>query len=617
MSKRKICILTVVLLMVILRIIYFIQIKDYPGFSIFLFPDDQEYYDRMAREFSSGSYLLSEVNITRGPGYIYFLGLIYKFTANSALVARIIQFGLGVITGLMVIQCGTLMFGGVVGILAGFLYSLYLPIIAYEAALLMMPLIAFLVTAGLWLFFCARRNRNLWLFALSGICFGWAFLCRPNSLILPFVLAVSLLIRKKHRICGVLFLTGTMSLYSALIVRNIVAGGDPLNITTQGEIVLLSGHWHDSDGIGWYRTPNEPQIIQRAGGSFFRFLSILWSDISSNIPRWATKQAVKTYAFFLGYEFPQFIDVQFLREVVPLLRLRGIPFGVLSPLALIGVALMLAARKSTERLFVVYFVSACASVIIFYIIARFRQPFIPLFCIAGGYCIARTAECLKLRYVKRIIIIVAVFALLVMALNSKALTRKYRMSFAYNQLLNRGNLYLAQGDLDKAEIAIKRSLRFDPASKMAAFLLGVIEFQRGKYNEALAHLTDAWMMGYETDQLYKHLAMAYHHTGELKKAVGFYKKSLEVNANQFDVWNNLATAYMQIGTVEEAVEIWQKNVRDYPDKFNAYYNLACYYANNQEYKRAHSLMREAERLKPGDELIHEKLRMLEKALKEQ
>jgi type IV pilus assembly protein PilF len=56
--------------------------------------------------------------------------------------------------------------------------------------------------------------------------------------------------------------------------------------------------------------------------------------------------------------------------------------------------------------------------------------------------------------------------------------------------LNLGACYVKLGDLDRAEEAIRKTLRLSPANPQALFQLATISYKRGNYDAAKKHLTD-------------------------------------------------------------------------------------------------------------------------------
>jgi len=93
----------IVILAVIVRLVYFFQIKDH-----FLFKQpilDAKYYHTWALEISHGDWLGKSRGVfMMSPGYSYFLAVIYRiFGAHIPLVV-FLQFLSGILTGVLVLK---------------------------------------------------------------------------------------------------------------------------------------------------------------------------------------------------------------------------------------------------------------------------------------------------------------------------------------------------------------------------------------------------------------------------------------------------------------------------------------------------------------------------------
>lgn len=606
--------ITLLLLLIGLRVVYFVDVKAYPGFSKFIFPDDQEYYDRMARSVASGNLLTEEKDIMRGPGYIYFAGLIYALTDNSNVAVCVVQFLFGIVTGVMIYLIGRFIMNAWTGLVAGFLYCLYFPVLLYEGAFLMTSLLTFLMTLGLYLFIKAQTSHRRWFYFFSGLSYGGAVLCRPNMLLLPFVVVVYMLIRKCSFREVVLFLSGVVCLYPFLVLRNYFAGGELLSITTQGKIVLLAGHWHSTDGIGWSRLPYEEELLKNAP-SLFDFFGVLIANIREHFFHWIYIQCNKLYAYFYGYEFPQFIDFYLMREVIPLFRMPHVYFGLLSSLALTGICIIAVSKMRRKVFLLMYFLASTSSVVAFYIISRFRQPFIPLFCVAGGIAIVTMVRLVQERKWKNFVLTAVLCAALMWGVNVDGYWQKYHNDFQSIQLQNRANLYISTGKLDLARRDLLRALNMRPSLNSAQYYLGVISFFEQNFEQALGHLEQAWAMGYRNDHIAYLLGLCKQRSGDFDNAVELYIMALEYNPNNIDVLRNLAGIYVKQNNMQEALKIWQYCIETFPDSFYAYYNLSCYYANRGRFEQAYPLMLKARNLNPGHKELRQKLDVIEKKMR--
>lgn len=448
-----------VLLMIGLRCGYFLQVRDYPGFSTFLPPGDQAYYHQTAQQIAAGNLLAESGNLTRGPGYSYFLGIIYRLFPGQALAAIIIQWGLGVLTGLLVFLLARRLFSKTVALTASLLYALYLPALCYEGALLMAALLTLLLTAGLYCLIRGVQDGSGRFLALSGFCFGWAVLCRPNNLILIAFGLLLLFFRSKDRRDLVWFAAPAAGLYGLLMIRNYLAGGGLFSITSQGRRVLMNSHFHQADGIGWQWSESWAEILAGIPEGWGNFMTFLAGDIAGHFTSWLSLNFSKLYAFFFNYEFSQFIDVYAQQEIISLLRLPSVSIGILSPLALTGLILLILDRRRPWHLpLAMYFLAGIFSVVIFYILSRFRLPLVPLFGVIGGYALWRLPETLlKLKTPGKIALATALLVL-AWGVNAEFTRQAYSEKFMPSAIYNRGIYYAARQDYELAARDFQRVL---------------------------------------------------------------------------------------------------------------------------------------------------------------
>ena len=90
----------------------------------------------------------------------------------------------------------------------------------------------------------------------------------------------------------------------------------------------------------------------------------------------------KIMLFLNGYEIPSNIDFYFFRDIAWPLKMAFVPFGLLMPLGLLGMALSAGAWRK-HLLYYLFFLTYSASLIIFFILARYRIPIAPVLIIYG------------------------------------------------------------------------------------------------------------------------------------------------------------------------------------------------------------------------------------------
>src|SRR5262245_48748837 len=171
------------------RLLYLLQYRSSPFYD-FLHLDPLYYHDWAVR-IASGDWLGREV-FEQSPLYPYLLAIYFMIFGKGLLLLHLIQFAIGSTTAVLTYLLGSRIFGRASGLAAGIAAALYAPFVFYEGQVMKEFLTPFFSAAMLLLYHAAltaRVSRNpSWrapaLFALSGLCIGFAALVRDNFLLL-------------------------------------------------------------------------------------------------------------------------------------------------------------------------------------------------------------------------------------------------------------------------------------------------------------------------------------------------------------------------------------------------------------------------------------------------
>lgn len=91
-------------------------------------------------------------------------------------------------------------------------------------------------------------------------------------------------------------------------------------------------------------------------------------------------------------------------------------------------------------------------------------------------------------------------------------------------LNNLANLYRMKGFVSKAIELYERALKISPSFKDAKLNLAVAFLEIGRYGEAMMILENLKDSGYESDELYLALAIAYERSKRMSDFIAAYKK---------------------------------------------------------------------------------------------
>jgi len=537
------------------RLTYLNQIKSIPTFNYPVM--DEKYHVQLAQKINSNEGLSKEP-FYRAPLYPYVLATFYKLTKSSLYWPRFIQVLLSSFLPLLIFVFGLRLFNRTIAFWAAAIAAFYPTFLYYDASLLITSLMVLLTVLLTWQLYRCQRSLKLIDFIIAGVLLGLTGLARPNILLLGPALLVwiwfvikPLIGLRKALARYVLIGLASLVVILPVTVRNYVTSGDLVFIAWQGGFNFFLGN--NRDATGWSATAlgidqtwegGYRQAIAIAEHSVGRHLKRsevsdfwyqqAWREIKSSPAAFLKLQIRKVRLFLNGYEIPNNQDLYLARQFAPLLRplmfnkALYFPFGILAPLALIGLVISL---PNWRKYLLIYMVllSYLASLLLFFVCARYRQPLIPFLILFAVYAVVRLKEFVKRKDGKNIALFIAVLALLVVESNHDMLGLDSKRTQAENFLLF-GNAYLEQNNALKAE---------------------------QKFREAIA--VDSTFA-----QAYNNLGLFYARRGQLFQASGYFRKAIELDPMTVETYFNLATTYLDRSDVESAISILERARQIHP-----------------------------------------------------
>jgi tetratricopeptide (TPR) repeat protein len=571
-DREKLWILAIFVLALVLRTIYLLQIKANPHF--FSPTMDPLYHDVWAQNIAGGNWIGSKV-FFRAPFYAYFLAIVYKIFGHSYIIPRVLQHLIGSFSCVLVYFLARKLFNRRVAIVSGFIAATYGMFMYFEGELL---LDSFLILFDLLLILFllkARENPKFSTWFLCGIILGFSAITRPNVLVfVPIVwLWIFVVFRKKKTLKVIFtysasFLLGSILIISPVTLRNIIAGGDTVMIASQGGINFYIGNNENADGVSaiFYKEDWQyrdfQQMAERETGK-----SLKPSDISNfyyrkgvdfylKNPSSAFRLLVKKlYLFWNRFEISNNQNIYFFSRYSSLIRILPLGFWLVGPLGLAGMILSMLALKRSRKVHsgkiadrrkrillpILFTLSYMASVVMFFVTARFRLPVIPLLIIFSGFSLEWFFERLREKEVSLVRMFLLILVPFVLLTNSNAYhLRVGDFSQAHFSL---GNVYLKEGKLDLALKEFNSVLALNPRYNRAHLNRGMVFFRRG----------------------------------DLDQAEKEFLAELELNPNEAKAYNNLSAIYQQQRLHQKAEEMATKAIRLGGYSANAYMNLAMSY----------------------------------------
>ena len=568
------------------RLAHLVQVQSMPTFN---FPVmDEKYHVELSARINSDDGYGAEP-FYRAPLYPYVFAFLHRITGWSLFWPRLIQVVLGSLLPVLIFLFGRKLFGNPVALSAGAVAVVYPTFLYYDVSLLITSLMILLTLLLVWQLYRCQERAGPVNFLVAGVMLGLAGLARPNILVLGPVLIVWiwLIIRPltglRKAITGyVLIGLAAFVVILPVTIRNYAQGNDRVFIAWQGGFNfylgnnrLASGWSATVPGIdftweGGYR--EAIAIAEQTTGKRLKpsEVSSFWydrafEDIGRDPGAFVALMVKKLRLFFNGYEIPNNQDMYFVRNfswVLKILMFAGpvfFPFGIIAPLALLGIAFSLGQWRKYLLLYLVL-AAYVVTLLLFFVCARFRQPLMPillLFAVFGVHGIYRQ---LVDRRWKVLIPSVLALALLLVESNHDMLHLDRTRLDAENRL-NMGMAYLERGQLSEAYAEFKKSVLIDSTFASGHNNLGIVATRRGNVAEACEHFRKAVKFEPFVPDRYANLATCLAERGDIAAAVQVMEKAVQAIPNHPAVLCKLGMIYAEAGRIEDARRAMEGSLR--------------------------------------------------------
>jgi tetratricopeptide (TPR) repeat protein len=620
------------------RLLHVWQIRSAPFFSVLM--GDSRGYDEWARRIAGSDWIGHEV-FYQAPLYPYLLGVIYAVTGRSLLLVRIVQALIGSASCALLALAASRLFsrravfrrardgpesGGRVGIAAGVMLALYAPAIFFDSLIQKSVLDVFFVCLALWLVShiadeTAENARQP--FLGLGLAMGGLALTRENAMVLFAVIAVWAAVVQGARAAAI-FVTGVAIVLVPVAVRNAYVGGGFYITTSQAGPNFYIGNNPKADGTYQslrfgrgapeYERQDATELAQYALGRRLTpaEVSSYWTGrafdyISSQPGAWLKLMARKTALLLNAAEVVDTESQATYAEWSLPLRLLGPVghFGVLVPLAIFGLVATFPAWSAPERsrLWLLYALTLAysASVVVFYVFARYRYPLVPflmLFAAAGIVLLPATVRASPVAGGVWTLAVVAVAAVV---------SNWPLLSTAWMQAVTESNLGAAlqsEQRLDEAAVHYRRAIAFRPDYAPAYSNLGTARRAQGRLDEAVEAYERAIALQPDFPDAHYNLANALIDRGKADAAIEHFQVALHAVPGSAEVHNNLGIALAAKGKVDEAAAEFRAALAADADSAKAHRNLGDLLAGGGRTVEAIDHLRRATELASGDAAVH-------------
>lgn len=515
----------------------------------------------------------------RAPLYSHALALVYAVFGHSPGAARVFQGVLGAGTAVLLGWIAWHLAGRRAALFAALLAALYGPHIFFTGELLSVTLeIALAAASLLFTVRAARGPRPARDAAVAGIFLSLGAITRPTVLPFALVAIAWLLAKGAGRRAVLLYAALVLSLPLLVTLRNVVAGGDPVFIASQGGVNFTIGNHPGADGttayvpgIGSGLASTHEAAAREASNEAGRELrpsevSAYW--LRKGLSYWKERpgEALALYGKKIALvwnrrELPNTLDQEFFGPFHSrLFRLPILPgFALVAPIAL--VAAWTERRRAGAGLLVGFLAVTTVVTAAFFVCDRFRLPLtvalIPLAAagLSGAYERIRSAGSVESAARSRpaaIALLAAAAALVWLPFPRLQATEtgmsRHRLASAHEKAGNLQAAAEAYIEADRAGLAtpeflnaygVFRMRHGDPIGAEALFLRAL---DRERANGPThANLAEVYMRM----ERYEHAAQAY------ENAAGLLPEQAA------ELYVNAGTLYAGVGRTERAARMFR------------------------------------------------------------
>ena len=633
----------------LLRLIHLWQIRNTAFFDVLM--GDARSYDEWAQRIAAGDWFGRDV-FYQAPLYPYFLGTIYAIVGRNLWVVRICHAVLGSASCVLLALTARRLFSPRAGLIAGLALAVYAPAIFFDSLLQKSVLDEFFICLMLWLTARLIDDRSRvrdWLFL--GLAAAALSLTRENALVFVVVIAAWALAGRLVSVPAAgsppprssvessapssarssvrslsssifdlpavgAFVLGLALLLVPVAIRNSMVEGGGFYVTTSqfgpnffmGNNALADGtamSLRAGRGSPEYERQDAIDIAERAMGRTLTpgEVSSYWTERSLAFVKaqpiaWTKLQLRKAVLLLNRTEILDTESQESYAEYSWPLRIGGLfgHFGILVPLALFGIILTSPDWRRLWPLLAMIVVYS-ASVVMFYIYARYRYPLVPMLLVFAAVglerlpAFVRAATSRQKTFAFAAVVVAAVFCnwSMVSADMNRTVTEH-----------NIGAALQSAGRLDEAVAHYRRAIEISPDYAPAYSNIGTVLQSQGKIDEAIRAYQDALKYRPDFPEVEYNLGNALLKANRPEEAADHFRRASSSLAGSADVHNNLGNALANQGKMPEALVEFQKAVQLDPKSSTAHRNLGNAYSALGRSDEALEELQQAAALDPKD-----------------
>lgn len=332
------------------------------------------------------------------------------------------------------------------------------------------------------------------------------------------------------------YLLGAAVVLLPVGLRNAYVQGEFLLTTSQAGPNFYIGNNANADGryqplVRGHETPvfeqaDAMRLAERAEGRSLtprevsrHWMRRTWSDIAADPIRWLKLCGYKLLLVWNRYEIADAESIVIHRRSSPVLDAlaRVWHFGVLAPLAMLGIWLTWNDRRKLAVFYALILVMTFA-VAAFFVLSRYRYPLVPLLI---PFAAAGLVELWKHRKKPREAASAVLLAIVVAIVVNWTIQDEARLDALAE--MNAGVALAQEGEIEAAGEFFTRAVQGHPSSAEANYNLALALAIQGRFAEAIPYYDRAIQMQQDLPGVHFNLAVALEQTGQREAALQHYE----------------------------------------------------------------------------------------------
>ncbi len=560
---RKISVRTICFVLfaaaLLLRLFYLWEARDNPFFGGLGL--DARYYDLRAMEIVDEG-LVGDEAYFMGPLYPHLLALIYGVAGRNLLLVRLVQALISAWVPVLVYRIGRRFFPPAEAGVAALLAVLYGPLIFYTGSILYTTFAVTLLLLILDRLTEPSPRRPALHHLITGLLFGLAAVGKGN-VILYLPLAAFAIARGSaprpnwNWRTPIPLLAGFALIVTFTTARNYLSSGDFVPLTSNGGLNFYIGNGPESSGayekpkgLDVDHDPSGRRMLEKKLGRPLSSTDVsqIWKERAVEFiraePLAEFSLLVRKTVFVLStFEIPQIESYHFQKRYSRLVAFLFIPFGVIAPL---GLAALFRRREGRTVALTAFAGVYMLSIVIFFVLTRYRLPVVPVLMIYASITIAGLVEEIRRKdwsALGRTIAWVIPFALLCnvnfydLSPDTGDAQSHYRLGIIRN----------SEGRTEESIREYEESIRLDPDYARSRLNLGEIHAVRGETVEAEKEFRAAAAIDPEYPKARLNLGTLLYRTGRLDEGEQELRRAVELDEGYGKAWLHLGAVALLRG----------------------------------------------------------------------